>query len=122
MSGSPSKKREAPWAIRGVSMEARNAAMTGARHEGLTLGEWLDRAIRQQRKAERSQAVGPTIEETLAKLAESMAKQAAATEQQNAAMLARLEAVERREGRPDTPAGVNLFGRLYGLLRRKEAT
>ena len=102
--------------------------MSAARRSNATLGEWLDRAIRQQVKAERSQEVGPTIEETLAKLAESMAQQAAATQQQveqarqeNVAMLARLEAVERRKAEPGRPDRGNLLGRLYGLLRRPQA-
>lgn len=117
MAGSTgTNKRAAPWAIRSVSLEARNAAMAASRREGLTLGEWLDRAIRQQVKAERSQsqATGPTIEETLAKLAESMA-------QQNAAMLARLEAVEQRKAEAGRPERGNLFVRLHGLLWRPQA-
>ena len=120
MSGSTNQKRAAPWAIRSDSLEARNAAMAASRREGLTLGEWLDRAIRQQVKAERSQtqAVGPTIEETLAKLAESMAQQAAATQQQNASMLSRLEAVEQRESSLVRSGGGGVLGRLHGLLWR----
>ena len=117
MSGNPTKKREPPWAIRSVSLEARNAATAAARREGLSLGEWIDRAIRQQVKAERNQPVGPTIEETLAKLAESMARQAEATQQQNAAILSRLEAVEQGRPEPERHEG-NLFGRLYSLVRR----
>jgi len=119
MSGLSPKKRETPWAIRGVSLEARNAAAAAARREAVTLGGWLERAIRQQVKADRTQAVGPTMEETLAKLAESMARQAEATQQQNAAIAARLEAMEQREREPSGNAGGNLLGRLYGLLQRK---
>lgn len=116
MDGSSPKKRETPWAIRGVSLEGRNAAMSAARRSNATLGEWLDRAIRQQVKAERSQEVGPTIEETLAKLAENMAQQIEQTRQQNAAMLARLEAVEQRKGEPGRSGKASLLGRLYGLF------
>ena len=39
---------------RGVTAEARNAAIAAAHREGQTLGEWLDRAIRQSIKAERA--------------------------------------------------------------------
>lgn len=109
-------------------MEARNAATSAARRDGVTLGEWLDRAIRQQVKAERAQPVGPTIEETLAKLAEGMARQAEATQhqveqarQENAAMLARLEAMEQRRPEPGRSDRGNLLGRLYGLLWRIQA-
>lgn len=89
-------------------MEARNAAMAAAGRNGLTLGEWLDRAIRQQVKADHSQ-LAPTIEQTLAKLAESMA-------QQNAAIAARLEAVERREQESGRFRPANPFAWLYGLF------
>ena len=96
--------------------------MSAARRSNATLGEWLDRAIRQQVKAEQqhTQAVGPTIEETLAKLAESMAQQAVATQQQNTALLARLEAVEQRKPEPGRSDRVGLLGRLYGLLWRSQ--
>lgn len=124
MSGSLPKKRETPWAIRGVSLEGRNAAMSAARRSNATLGEWVDRAIRQQVKAEQEQAktktVGPTIEETLAKLAESMARQAESTQQQNAAIAARLEAMEQREREPGAESRGNLLTRLHGLLWRKQ--
>lgn len=90
--------------------------MAAARRDGVTLGEWLDRAIRQQIKAERNQPVGPTLEETIAKLAESMAQQAAA----NTAILARLEAVERVRDRQGMAGGGNPLMRLYGLLRGKQ--
>lgn len=35
-----------PWSIRGVHPEVRNAALAAAKREGLTIGDWLDRAIR----------------------------------------------------------------------------
>jgi len=35
-----------PWSIRGVHPEVRNAALAAAKREGITIGEWLDRAIR----------------------------------------------------------------------------
>lgn len=35
-----------PWSIRGVHPEVRNAALAAARRDGVTIGEWLDRAIR----------------------------------------------------------------------------
>ena len=49
--------RPAPWSVRGVTAEARNAAIAAA-HRGQTLGEWLDRAIRQSIKAERAGGAG----------------------------------------------------------------
>lgn len=92
--------------------------MAAARRSDATLGEWLERAIRQQVKAEQAKAVGPTLEETLAKLAESMDRQAEAAREHNAAIMARLEAVEQRKPEPGRPDRGNLLGRLYGLLWR----
>ena len=117
------------WAIRGIDPETRTAATMAARRAGETVGAWCNRALREAATARlKEQLPGPTIEETLSKLAESMAQQAAATQnqveqaqQQNAAMLARLEAMEQREGRPGRSEGGSLLGRLYGLLRRPQA-
>lgn len=44
-----------PWSIRGVHPEVRNAALSAARREGLTIGDWLDRAIRSHIKSGRKQ-------------------------------------------------------------------
>jgi len=35
-----------PWSIRGVHPEVRNAALAAAKRDGVTIGDWLDRAIR----------------------------------------------------------------------------
>ncbi|NHN90276.1 hypothetical protein [Acetobacter conturbans] len=42
-----------PWSIRGVHPEVRNAALAAAKREGVTIGEWLDRAIRSHVKSVR---------------------------------------------------------------------
>lgn len=42
-----------PWSIRGVHPEVRNAALAAAKREGVTIGEWLDRAIRSHVKTGR---------------------------------------------------------------------
>lgn len=44
-----------PWSIRGVHPEVRNAALAAAKREGVTIGEWLDRAIRSHVKGGRKQ-------------------------------------------------------------------
>ena len=67
--------RPAPWSVRGVTAEARNAAIAAAHREGQTLGEWLDRAIRQSIKAERAGELAPTLETTLAELVKTMQAQ-----------------------------------------------
>jgi hypothetical protein len=40
--------RVKPWTIKGIPPEERNAAIAAAEREGLTIGEWLTRAIRTQ--------------------------------------------------------------------------
>ena len=34
-----------PWSIKGVDFDAREAAKEAARRDGVTLGEWMNRAI-----------------------------------------------------------------------------
>ena len=45
-----------PWSVKGVSKEARAAAKKAAASEGVTMGEWLSRAIR---TAENDAAAAP---------------------------------------------------------------
>jgi len=42
----PDNKMNIPWSVKGVSKEARAAAKKAAASEGVTMGEWLSRAIR----------------------------------------------------------------------------
>src|SRR3569832_1698623 len=44
--------RVKPWTIKGIPPEERNAAIAAAEREGLTIGEWLTRAIRTQVQAD----------------------------------------------------------------------
>src|SRR3954465_12597145 len=44
--------RVKPWTIKGIAPEERNAATAAAEREGLTIGEWLTRAIRTQVQAD----------------------------------------------------------------------
>ncbi|MBM3560129.1 MAG: hypothetical protein FJX53_09715, partial [Alphaproteobacteria bacterium] len=39
-------ERKIPWSIKGVSDDSREAARAAAEAEGLTVGAWLDLAIR----------------------------------------------------------------------------
>ena len=56
-----------PWTIKGVSIEARNAAIAAANRERMTQGEWLSRMIpmmvKQANAAERLPAVIPPVAE-----------------------------------------------------------
>src|ERR687885_2443604 len=62
-----------PWTVKGIPPEERNAAIAAAEREGLTIGEWLTRAIRLQVQADRKsdrvpvvmeEAVRPTADRT----------------------------------------------------------
>jgi hypothetical protein len=41
-------ERVKPWTVKGIAPEERNAAIAAADRQGLTIGEWLSRAIRGQ--------------------------------------------------------------------------
>ena len=44
--------RVKPWTVKGIPPEERNVAIAAAEREGLTIGEWLTRAIRTQVQAD----------------------------------------------------------------------
>jgi hypothetical protein len=75
-------KREAPWSVRGVAQEARSAAALAAKKAGQSPGEWLTRVILDSASAElkHSREVGPTQEQMLAQLVESVSKLSAEVE------------------------------------------
>lgn len=58
-----------PWSIRGVHPEVRNAALAAAKREGITIGEWLDRAIRSHVKSARKQGEN-TLDNTVRQAAD----------------------------------------------------
>ncbi|MDQ2764732.1 MAG: hypothetical protein M3Y22_15035 [Pseudomonadota bacterium] len=104
------------WAIRGIEPETRTAATMAARRAGLTVGKWCNRALREAATASlKERTPGPTLEDTLAKMA-------AAIEQQNTIVADRLEALERGKDRTGAESRGNLLGRLYGLLWRPVAS
>jgi hypothetical protein len=55
--------RVKPWTVKGIAPEERNAAIAAADREGLTIGEWLTRAIRTQVQADhRSDRLPATLD------------------------------------------------------------
>ena len=50
-----------PWSIKGVDFDAREAAKEAARRDGLTLGEWMNRAI-----SDRAAEIGVSTQEFIA--------------------------------------------------------
>src|SRR6476646_6751810 len=55
--------RVKPWTIKGIAPEERNAAIAAADREGLTIGEWLTRAIRTQVQADHRSDRLPVVAE-----------------------------------------------------------
>lgn len=50
-----------PWTIKGIGWEARNAAIAAADREDMTIGAWLERAIRQTVQSDRKADRAPTV-------------------------------------------------------------
>jgi hypothetical protein len=50
-----------PWTIKGVSIEARNAAIAAATRQRMTQGEWLTRNILRMVKAEINEERSPAV-------------------------------------------------------------
>ena len=63
-----------PWSIRGVHPEVRNAALAEAKREGVTIGEWLDRAIRSHVKNVRKQGENMSDTERLVSMISRLAE------------------------------------------------
>lgn len=55
-----------PWTIKGIPIEARNAAIAAAARDGMTIGAWIERAIRDQVKGDRARAKLPALVEDVA--------------------------------------------------------
>jgi len=54
-------ERVRPWTVKGIAPEERNAAIAAADREGVTIGEWLSRAIRTQVQADRRSDRSPVV-------------------------------------------------------------
>ena len=94
------EQRGPPWAIRGVSPEARSAAAVAAKKAGLTLGMWVDRVVRDAaveaiKAGPEGQQVGPTQQDTVAQLSEAMQQMA----KNQAELLARFDQQQQQQPR-----------------------
>ena len=49
----------APWTIKSVSVETRKLAVASAAKQGVTMAEWLDRAVRNQANLDKENQVIP---------------------------------------------------------------
>ena len=117
---SDKKTTERPWSVRGVGPEVQSAAKMAAERAGMTLGAWVSRALHAAAADQLTgKAVGPVLERSVEQLAEQiaeanrrMAEQATQAAEAQAALLARLEALERAQS---APRGV------LALFRRRAA-
>ena len=50
---------KAPWTIKAVSVETRKLAVRSAAQQGVTMAEWLDRAVRGQAERDRGNQLIP---------------------------------------------------------------
>jgi hypothetical protein len=74
MGGAEAPDRVKPWTIKGIGPEERNAAIAAADREGMTIGEWLTRAIRTQVQADHQADRAPVvIEEAVSPKADQQA-------------------------------------------------
>jgi localization factor PodJL len=105
-----------PWSIKGVDFDAREAAKEAARRDGLTLGEWMNRAI-----SDRAAEIGVSTQEFIAdERLEAVAAQLArlsrdaeATPQRRRGEAGRRQGepkAERHEEHQDIGASRSLFG------------
>ena len=115
------KDAQAPWTVRGVSHEARSAALKAAEISGQKVGEWLSRVIQEAASGDikESRAVGKTVEQMAADMMEQMrafteaqAKQAETQADVLQRMTERLEVVEQGRQR-------GFFDRLFSVGRGK---
>ncbi|WP_294537982.1 hypothetical protein [uncultured Rhodoblastus sp.] len=63
-----------PWSIKGIDFDAREAAKEAARRDGLTLGEWMNRAIADRAAEIGADAEGFDADERLEAVAEQLAR------------------------------------------------
>ena len=72
-------RRETPYSVRGVSMDARSAVSLAAKKAGQAPGEWLTRVILDAASAELknpAKPVGPTLETMVSQIHQSLQEQA----------------------------------------------
>jgi hypothetical protein len=53
------EKAAAPWTIKSVKVETRKLAVDSAMKQGITMAEWLDRAVRNQANLDKGNQVIP---------------------------------------------------------------
>lgn len=109
-------KRDAAWGIRGVSPETQNAARLAARRAGLTLGEWVDQALRAAAMNElKGPAVpAPTQEDTLRAILAQLEKrdaEAAAASAAVAQLSAKVDQLSQQQAQEKRGFLARLFGR-----------
>src|SRR5690349_9067021 len=102
--------RVRPWTVKGIPPEERNAAIAAAEREGLTIGEWLTRAIRTQVQADHRSDRLPIVTEIPASAKADRQSDLADLER----MITLAEKIAGANGQP-IPAGITRA--TYALMR-----
>lgn len=55
----PDEPERAPWTVKSVNVETRKLAVASATKEGVTMAEWLDRAVRNQADLDKGNQIIP---------------------------------------------------------------
>lgn len=108
--------RESGWAVRGVSAETQNAARLAARRAGLTLGEWVNQALRTAAMTELKSPAVPALthEDALRAILAQLEKRdadAAATAATIAQLAGQVAELRQRQEREKRGFLARLFGR-----------
>lgn len=91
-----------PWSIKGVDFDAREAAKEAARRDGVTLGEWMNRAISTRAAEIGADAREFDADERLEAVAAQLARLSREADGQATPQRRRGEAVRRSEARDDS--------------------
>lgn len=94
----PDGPPDGPWQVDGVSDTARQAAEAAARRDGLDIGPWMERAVREAARAPKGSVTVTTqdIVAALDALSERIAAAEASTQQLVAPLRDRLDALSRQ--------------------------
>ena len=107
MSDQASDNQIKPWTIKGISPEARNAAIAAANRAKQPIGEWMSRAIRSQVQADRQESRAPV----------PVRPDAAA--KSDLGELERLVALTASLSSAGAPLPKSVSRSAYGLIRRR---
>jgi localization factor PodJL len=111
----------APWSVKGIDPEAREAAKLAARRAGMTLGEWLTQTIRAAAADELKRGL-PAVPVPLAQPQAGAALSQAATSGTERAQPQSPARDPESSGQPPAPTIQAMFERIQSLSKRLESS